>query len=254
MAIDVNADLGEGFGVWQLGDDLGLLPHLSSANVACGFHAGDPVIMQRVCVAAADAGVSIGAQVGYRDLIGFGRRRIDVSPSDLTAEIIYQTGALQAFATSAGSRVRYLKPHGALYNTAAVDPVQAAAIVDAAVLLGGELPLLGLPNSELARAARQRGVRFIAEAFADRGYLGNGQLVPRGTAGAVIDDEAEVVRRGVRIATEQLVTAVDGTEIEVNADSLCLHGDTSGAVSLAEALRAGLEAAGVEVTSFAVAR
>ncbi|SOD72674.1 UPF0271 protein [Jatrophihabitans sp. GAS493] len=251
MAIDLNADLGEGFGVWALGDDLGLLPQLSSANVACGFHAGDPPTMQRVCLAAAQAGVTIGAQVGYRDLIGFGRRHIDIAPADLTAEIVYQAGALQAFASAAGTRVRYLKPHGALYNTAAVDPAQAAAIVDAAVQLGGQLPLLGLPDSELARAALLRGVRFVAEAFADRAYLPSGQLVPRGEPGAVIDDEAEVVARGVRIATEQRVTAVDGTQIEVNAASLCLHGDTPGAVSLARALRAGLEAAGVEVASFA---
>ena len=181
--MDLNADLGEGFGAWPLGDDDGLLDIVTSANVACGFHAGDPVTMQRVCAWAATRGVTIGAQVGYHDLVGFGRRRMEITPADLLADVLYQLGALDAFARAAGTTVRYVKPHGALYNTAADDEVQAGAIARAVAAFDPSLPLLGLPDSALAAAARGAGVPFVAEGFADRAYRADGRLVGRDLAG-----------------------------------------------------------------------
>jgi UPF0271 protein len=251
VRIDLNADLGEGFGAWRLGDDDALLGVVTSANVACGFHAGDPVTMQRVCAVAADRAVAIGAQVGYRDLAGFGRRRMEIAPADLTADVLYQLGALDAFARVAGTRVRYVKPHGALYNTAADDPGQAGAIATAVAHYGGDLPLMGLPGSALAAAAREAGVPFVAEAFADRAYTAAGRLVPRSTAGAVHDDEATVVAQAVSLVRDGVVTAIDGTAVTVAVESLCLHGDTPGAVALATAVRAALEELGAELAPFA---
>ena len=250
VRIDLNADLGEGFGVWHLGDDLALLDVVTSANVACGFHAGDPVTMRRVCAAAADRGVAIGAQVGYRDLAGFGRRRIDMAAEDLSADVLYQLGALDACARAAGSRVRYVKPHGALYNTAVDDPGQAAAVAEAVAAFDRTLPLLALPGSALAAAARDAGLPFVAEAFADRAYLPSGRLVPRSERGAVIDDPYDVVARAVSFALHRRVTAVDGTSIGVEPRSLCLHGDTPGAVQLAVEVRRTLTDAGVTLAPF----
>ena len=251
MPIDLNADLGEGFGAWRLGDDDGLLEVVTSANVACGFHAGDPATMQRVCAGAAARGVAIGAQVGYHDLAGFGRRRIDISPADLLADVLYQVGALDAFARAAGSRVRYVKPHGALYNTAADDAVQAGAIAAAVTAFDPALPLLGLPPSALADAAATQGIPFVAEAFADRAYLPSGRLVPRGEPGAVLTDEAVVVDQAISIARDGHVRAVDGSLVAVSAVSLCLHGDTPGAVTLARAVRAALTERGITLEPFA---
>ena len=249
VAIDLNADLGEGFGIWSLGDDTALLDVVTSANVACGFHAGDPVIMQRVCRQAAERGVSIGAQVSYRDLAGFGRRRIDMPPDELVADLVYQVGALRAFARAAGSRVTYLKPHGALYNAAVSDPAQAGAIVTAAQLAGG-LPVLGLPGSALALAAADAGVDFVAEAFADRGYSPTGSLVPRSDPGAIHATVEAVVAQAVAIAVAHEVIAVDGSSLTVDARSICIHGDTPGAVELARAVQAALLEAGVELAAF----
>jgi len=251
VPIDLNADLGEGFGAWRLGDDDGLLEVVTSANVACGFHAGDPATMQRVCARAAERGVAIGAQVGYHDLAGFGRRRIDISPADLLADVLYQVGALDAFARAAGSRVRYVKPHGALYNTAADDAVQAGAIAAAVTAFDPALPLLGLPASALADAAATQGIPFVAEAFADRAYLPSGRLVPRGEPGAVLTDEAVVVDQAISIARDGHVRAVDGSLVAVSAVSLCLHGDTPGAVTLARAVRAALTERGITLEPFA---
>ena len=251
MPIDLNADLGEGFGAWRLGDDDGLLEVVTSANVACGFHAGDPATMQRVCAGAAARGVAIGAQVGYRDLAGFGRRRIDISPADLLADVLYQVGALDAFARAAGSRVRYVKPHGALYNTAADDAVQAGAIAAAVTAFDPAMPLLGLPASALADAAATQSIPFVAEAFADRAYLPSGRLVPRGEPGAVLTDEAVVVDQAISIARDGHVRAVDGSLVAVSAVSLCLHGDTPGAVTLARAVRAALTERGITLEPFA---
>jgi UPF0271 protein len=250
MRIDLNADLGEGFGVWRLGDDDGLLDLVTSANVACGFHAGDPATMRRVCAAAVDRGVVIGAQVGYRDLAGFGRRRIDIDPVDLAADVLYQIGALDACARAAGSGVRYVKPHGALYNTAADDRGQAEAVAAAVAAFDRALPLLALPGSAMEDAAHAAGVPFVPEAFADRAYLPSGRLVARSEPRAVIEDPYEVVARAAAFAMHQRVTAVDGTVLPVEARSLCVHGDTPGAVYLAGEIRRTLVDAGVTLAPF----
>jgi 5-oxoprolinase (ATP-hydrolysing) subunit A len=250
VRIDLNADLGEGFGAWRLGDDEGLLDVITSANVACGFHAGDPVTMRRVCALAADRGVVIGAQVGYRDLVGFGRRRIEMDPEDLVADVLYQLGALDAFARAAGTSVRYVKPHGALYNTAADDPEQAQAVASAIAAYDRSLPLLALPGSAMAEAAHAAGLPFVAEAFADRAYLPTGRLAPRATTGAVIDDPYEVVARAAAFALHQCVTTTDGSVLPVEARSLCVHGDTPGAVYLAGEIRRTLVDAGVTLAPF----
>ncbi|MDT9692359.1 5-oxoprolinase subunit PxpA [Streptomyces sp. P9(2023)] len=255
-SIDLNADLGEGFGRWTLTDDEELLSVVTSANVACGFHAGDAVTMRRVCELAAARGVRIGAQVSYRDLAGFGRRSMDVPADELAAEIAYQIGALDVFARAAGSRVSYVKPHGALYNRVVRDEVQAAAVVEGVLLAGGglldggRLPVLGLPGSRLHEAAGKAGLPAVTEAFGDRAYTADGSLLPRGQEGAVVTDPAEVVERSVSMARFGVVTAHCGRSVAVRARSLCLHGDTPGAVGLARRVRAELEATGVRVEAF----
>jgi 5-oxoprolinase (ATP-hydrolysing) subunit A len=248
---DLNSDLGEGFGAWSLGDDEALLDLVTSANVACGFHAGDPSTMRRVVAAAAARGVAVGAQVSYPDLVGFGRRRMDVAPDELTADVLYQVGALDGVCRAAGARVRYVKPHGALYNRVADDDEQAAAVVAAVASYGRGLPLLGLPGSAVERAAADAGVPFVAEAFADRAVTADGRLVPRGQPGAVLTDVDAVARRAVRLVVDGRVTAAGGAEVEAGAASVCVHGDTPGAVAMARAVRAALEAAGVELRPFA---
>ncbi|MYS19813.1 5-oxoprolinase subunit PxpA, partial [Streptomyces sp. SID4948] len=230
--IDLNADLGEGFGRWGLTDDEALLSVVTSANVACGFHAGDPATMRRVCGWAAERGVRIGAQVSYRDLAGFGRRAMDVPPDELAAEVAYQIGALKVFARAAGSAVAYVKPHGALYNRTVHDAEQAAAVV-AGVRLAGAQPVLGLPGSRLLAAAGEAGLRTVPEAFADRAYTAAGALVSRREPGAVIEDGDAVTARAVRLARDGRVTALTGQEVAVAARSLCVHGDTPGAARLA---------------------
>ncbi|MEU6367556.1 5-oxoprolinase subunit PxpA [Streptomyces sp. NPDC046931] len=248
--IDLNADLGEGFGRWRLTDDERLLSVVTSANVACGFHAGDAATMRRVCLLAAERGVRIGAQVSYRDLAGFGRRAMDVPPAELAAEVAYQIGALEVFARAAGSRVSYVKPHGALYNRVVHDERQAEAVVDGVLLADATLPVLGLPGSRLLKVAGKAGLPAVTEAFADRAYTDEGTLVARGEDGAVITEPDTVVGRSVALARLGTVTARSGREIPVQARSLCLHGDTPGAVDLARRVRAGLEASGVRVEAF----
>ncbi|WP_184957053.1 LamB/YcsF family protein [Paractinoplanes abujensis] len=248
--MDLNADLGEGFGRWTLGADEALLDIVTSANVACGFHAGDPSTMHRICAAAVERSVAIGAQVGYRDLAGFGRRRIDYDPDDLRDDILYQIGALEAFSRVAGGRVGYVKPHGALYNTAAVDDVQAGAVVAALNAYGGNLPLLCQPGSVVARLATAAGLPVVAEGFADRGYQADGTLMPRSAAGAVLHEPDEVVARTVRMATDGEVETGTGQVVAVPVASICVHGDTAGAVQLAARVRAGLLAAGLLVEPF----
>jgi UPF0271 protein len=248
--VDLNADLGEGFGRWSLGDDDALLDVITSANVACGFHAGDPSIMRRVCVAAAARGVRIGAQVGYRDLAGFGRRSIDYDPDELTADVMYQLGALDGFARAAGDRVRYVKPHGALYNRIVDDEVQARAVVAAVAGYDRTLALLGLPGSAVLRLAEMAGLDTVTEAFADRAYTPDSRLVPRGTPGAVLHDADLVCDRTVAIACGEPITAVDGASVRVQARSVCVHGDTPGAAALAAKIRVALGAAGVAVEPF----
>jgi UPF0271 protein len=248
--MDLNADLGEGFGQWRLTEDDALLDVVTSANVACGFHAGDPLTMRRVCAAAAVRGVVVGAQVSYRDLAGFGRRYIAYEPAELTADVLYQLAALDGIARSAGTRVRYVKPHGALYHAAASEPAQAAAVLDAIRAYGGDLAVLTLPDSVLARLAADAGLRTVAEAFLDRAYTPAGGLVPRTVAGAVIHDADIVTARAVRLALDGVVVAADGTEIAVTAQSMCVHGDTPAAVGLARQVRTALTEAGVPVTPF----
>jgi UPF0271 protein len=249
--LDLNSDVGEGYGHWALGDDAALLEVVTSANVACGFHAGDPATIDRTVRTATGHGVAIGAQVSYPDLVGFGRREIDEAPDDLTADVLYQIGALEAFARAAGSRVRYVKPHGALYNRIARDPVQAAAVVEAIRRYDPALPLLTLPGSAAMRAAEEAGIPAVAEGFADRAYTAEGRLVSRREPGAVLHDPGQVATRAVLMATEGRVEAVDGGEVAVEVRSLCVHGDTPGAVGLAKAVRAALEEAGLPLEAFA---
>ncbi|MEU3979814.1 5-oxoprolinase subunit PxpA [Streptomyces sp. NPDC026672] len=250
-SIDLNADLGEGFGRWRLTDDERLLSVVTSANVACGFHAGDAATMRRVCDLAAARGVTIGAQVSYRDLAGFGRRAMDVPPAELAAEVAYQIGALEVFARAAGARVGYVKPHGALYNRVVRDEEQAAAVVDGVLLADAALPVLGLPGSRLLALAEKAGLPAVTEAFADRAYTDAGTLVPRDRDGAVVTDPDTVVTRSLDLARSGAVTAHSGARIAVRARSLCLHGDTPGAVDLARRVRERLVTSGVRVEAFA---
>ncbi|MCW2659043.1 MAG: hypothetical protein JWP83_195 [Mycobacterium sp.] len=249
-AIDLNADLGEGFGVWRLGDDDTMLGIVTSANVACGFHAGDPAGLLRVCRAAAERGVRIGAQVSYRDLAGFGRRFIDVAADDLVADVVYQIGALQAIARASGSAVSYVKPHGALYNTIVTNREQAAAVAAAVHLVEPALPVLGMAGSAFFDEAGRLGLRAVAEAFADRAYRPDGQLVSRREPGAVLHDPAAIAERVATMVTSGSVTAVDGTQIAVSVESVCVHGDSPGAVQIATAVRDRLAAAGADIRAF----
>jgi UPF0271 protein len=249
--IDLNADLGEGFGVWRLGDDEALLGVVTSANVACGFHAGDPSTMRRVCTGAAAAGVTVGAQVSYRDLAGFGRRFVDADPAELADDVLYQVGALDGIARACGTAVGYVKPHGALYNAAVHHEGHARAVVDAVAAADPTLPVLGLPDSALLRLADAAGLTTVAEGFADRGYTPEGTLVPRRQPGALVSDAGEVAARAVRMAVEGRVIAVDGTAVDLAVRSICVHGDTPGAVELARAVRTALEAAGLSLLPFA---
>ncbi|MBM0126787.1 LamB/YcsF family protein [Pimelobacter simplex] len=236
--IDLNADVGESFGRWQLGDDDALLPHLTSANVACGFHAGDPLTLRRTCERAVSLGVSIGAQVGYRDLAGFGRRYVDVPGDELAADVLYQLGALDGIARAAGGRVAYLKPHGALYHAVSSHPEQARAVIEAVEAYGG-LPVLGLAGSTFLSAVADAGLEPVAEGFADRAYQPDGGLVPRSAPGAVLTDPVAVAGQAVELARAGEVR------------SLCVHGDSPGAAGLAAAVRAALEEADLPVGAFA---
>jgi UPF0271 protein len=249
-AMDLNSDVGESFGNWTFGDDARIIESVSSVNVACGFHAGDPTGIRATCAAAASAGVTVGAHPGYRDLAGFGRRFMDVDPSELTDDVVYQIGALQALARAAGTAVKYVKPHGALYNTIAVHEGQARAVVRAVREVDDALPLLVLPNSVIEAEARSAGLRTVVEAFADRAYLPDGSLVSRRERGAVLRDESDVVEHVLRIAGEREVVAIDGSRIRIDAESICVHGDTPGAVAMAAAVRRALTSAGVTVGAF----
>lgn len=249
--VDLNADLGESFGVWRLGDDEEMLRLVTSANIACGFHAGDPAGLARTCRAAVDRSVRIGAQVGYRDLAGFGRRYIDISAEDLTADVIYQIGALQALARAAGSTVSYVKPHGALYNTVVRNEEQARAVAEAVRAVDPALPVLGLAGSAMFEAAAGSGLRCVAEAFADRAYQPDGQLVSRREPGAVIHDPDAAAERVTAMVARGEVTAIDGSVIPVTVESVCVHGDSPGAVRIAAAVRECLIANGVELAPFA---
>jgi 5-oxoprolinase (ATP-hydrolysing) subunit A len=249
--VDLNADLAESFGIWQLGDDAALLAIVTSANVACGFHAGDPRTIRRACATAVARGVAIGAQVSYRDLAGFGRREMTVPPDELAAEVLYQLAAVDGIARAEGGRVGYVKPHGALYNRAARDPEQAAAIASAVCAFSPRLPVLTLPGSALETAATDLMLPAVTEAFADRAYCDDGSLVPRSQPGAVLTDPQVVADRAVRMAVHASVLTVSGAALEINPRSICLHGDTPGAVTLASTVRTALERAGVTLAPFA---
>jgi UPF0271 protein len=251
ITLDLNSDLGESFGRWVLGDDEAMLELVTSANVACGFHAGDPTTLRRTCTAAVERGVVVGAQVGYNDLAGFGRRFVDVTPQELADDIVYQIGALDAMCRVAGTAVRYVKPHGALYNAIVHHEEQAAAVVAAIRDYSPELPVLGLPGSAFLQAAEEAGLRTVREFFVDRGYTPSGTLVPRSQPGALLHDPSEVTARVLRLVTEGVVKAVDGSDVPVAADSACVHGDSPGAVEMARAVRDGLARAGVTVRAFA---
>jgi UPF0271 protein len=250
-SVDLNADLGESFGTWVLGDDLAMLDVVTSANVACGFHAGDPLTLHRTVTAAGRRGVAIGAHVGYRDLAGFGRRFMDMESADLTAEIIYQIGALDGLARSVGQRVRYVKPHGALYNTIISHAGQAAAVVAAVTSYDAALPVVGMSGSEFLRLAAQAGLRTVNEAFADRAYTAEGTLVPRRDPGAVLLEPVEIAARVVGLVTTGQLRASTGELLGVEVDSICVHGDTPGAAAIAKHVRSALETAGVRLRAFA---
>jgi UPF0271 protein len=248
--VDLNADLGEGFGAWRLGDDEAMLDVVTSANVACGFHAGDPALLLRTCRAAAERGVRIGAQVGYRDLAGFGRRFIDATPDELSADVMYQIGALQALAHAAESTVSYVKPHGALYNTIVNNHGQARAVAEAVHAVDPGLPVLGLSGSVFFAEAQQLGLRTVPEAFADRSYRPDGQLVSRRERNAVLHDPAEIADRVASMVKAGRVAAVDGSTIPITVESICVHGDSPGAVQIANAVRDRLVADCVELKPF----
>lgn len=253
MRIDVNADLAEGFGRWELGDDAALLSVVTSANVACGFHAGDPNTLRDVCTRAAQGGVAVGAQVAYRDLAGFGRRFIDIAPDDLTNDVLYQIGALAGFARVAGTEVTYVKPHGALYHAVVGRREQAAAVVEAIRCYDPRLAVLGLPGSWWLELAGRAGLPVYREAFADRAYRPDGTLVSRREPDALLHDPELIAQRCVRLARGAEIEAVDGSMIRIHAESICVHGDSPDAVGIARTVRERLEAEGVELASFAPA-
>jgi UPF0271 protein len=250
-AVDLISDLGESFGAWTMGDDDAMLETVTSANIACGFHAGDPLTMLSRCRTALDRGVSIGAHVGYRDLAGFGRRAIDIPAGELYGDVLYQLAALAGVAASVGASVNYVKPHGALYNRIATDAVQAAAVADAVRDFDPSLRVLGPAGSRIAEAAAERSLTFVREAFVDRAYRGDGSLVPRSEPGAVLTGASQIAQRAVTLVTEGTVLALDGRPVAVEADSLCVHSDTPGAVAMARAVRGALEGAGLRIRAFA---
>jgi UPF0271 protein len=251
MRIDLNSDLGESFGPWPMGQDAALMESISSANVACGFHAGDPGAMRQTIALARDKGVAIGAHPGFPDLVGFGRREMKASPAEVEDFVLYQVAALAGMARAQGAKLQHVKAHGALYNMACKDRALADAVARAVAAFDRSLVLFGLPNSELLRAGEAAGLPVAAEVFADRAYDPDGSLTSRGKPGSVIHDAKAVVERAVRMVKEQNVVAVDGSTIALHADTICLHGDTPGAADLARAVRHGLETAGIRICALA---
>lgn len=250
-SIDLNSDIGEAFGPWSMGDDEAILDTVTSANIACGFHAGDPSHMAETAKGAARRGVAVGAHVAYRDLAGFGRRFVDATASELADDVLYQIGALDAVARASGTKVTYVKPHGALYNTIVHHETHARAVVDAVRAFDRDLTLLLLPGSKALDLAHQAGISGVAEAFADRGYTPEGTLVSRRDEGALLHDPDAITERMIHLATTGELQAVDGSTLHIDAASICLHGDTDGAVALARSVRSGLQDAGVTLRSFA---
>ncbi|NWC64751.1 LamB/YcsF family protein [Cedecea sp. P7760] len=249
--IDLNSDLGESFGQWSMGDDAAILTLVSSANVACGFHAGSPAGILETLKAAKAQSVVVGAHVAYPDLVGFGRRNMDVASDELTADVIYQIGALQGLARAAGTEVRYVKPHGALYNTIAHHERQALAVIDAILAVDPQLPLVGLAGSPVLALAQQKGLKTIAEAFADRAYHADGSLVSRLEAGSVLHDAGQVAQRMLQLITQGGVDSIEGKFTPIQADSICVHGDSPGAIAMAAEIRKLLESQGIAIRAFA---
>jgi UPF0271 protein len=247
MRIDLNSDLGESFGAWQMGQDDALMDSISSANVACGFHAGDPGTMRATITLARAKGVAIGAHPGFPDLVGFGRREIKATPTEVEDLVLYQVSALAGMAAAQGARLQHVKAHGALYNMACRDRALADAIARAVATLDRSLILFGLPDSELLRAGEAAGLSVAAEVFADRAYDPDGSLTSRARPGSVIHDTTKVVERAIRMVKERQVIAIDGSTIALQGDTICLHGDTPGAAEHARAVRKGLESAGIRV-------
>jgi UPF0271 protein len=247
MRIDINCDMGESFGAYRMGDDEQVIRHITSANIACGFHAGDPGVMARTVKLARDHGVSVGAHPGYPDLVGFGRRNIETGPGQIKHDILYQMGALSAFTRAAGVPLGHIKPHGALYNLAARDERTAEEVIDAVLLFDPGLILFALAGSLLAKMAASRGLRVVQEVFPDRAYLKSGQLAPRGMAGAVIHDLDAVQSRLLNLLSTGRMECIDGAEIPLVADTLCIHGDTPGASRMAASIRRILEENGHQV-------
>lgn len=250
LHVDLNSDVGESFGNWRIGDDAAILQTVSSANIACGFHAGDPLTIQATARSAGENGVAIGAHIGYRDLAGFGRRHLECSPDELAADVLYQLGALEAMASAAGSRIRYVKPHGALYHSMVGHQAHARSVIEAIASYNPQLPVLLLPGSIALDYAAEAGLRGVAEAFADRNYNPDGTLVSRRDPDAVLHETEQVVENMLRLAQDGEIIARDGTRIPTEAESICVHGDTAGAVEMAQALRSALEEAGIEIRSF----
>ncbi len=248
--IDLNCDLGESFGDYIIGCDAAVIPHITSANVACGFHAGDPLVMQKTVALCQEHGVQIGAHPGFYDIMGFGRRNMTLTPAQAKAYIIYQVGALKAFCDAAGVPLHHVKPHGALYNMAGKDIVLARALCEGIYAVDKNLPILGLSGSKMLEAADAIGLPSFSEVFADRGYQADGNLVPRGQAGDMITDEDVAIARVVRMAKEGTVVAVDGSVVPLKADSVCVHGDGEKALAFVQKIRATLAAEGVTVTAF----
>lgn len=249
--MDINSDLGESYGAWRMGDDVSMLDIISSANVACGFHAGSPAGILQTLQAARERGVFVGAHVSYPDLVGFGRRNMEVASDDLKADVIYQIGALQALACAAGTRVTHVKPHGALYNTIAHDERQAQAVIAAILALDPKLVLVGLAGSPLLQWAAGHGLATVAEAFADRAYTAEGNLVARSQPGSMLHDAGEIAQRMLQLVQTGAITAIDGSTVALRAESICVHGDSPGAVQIARQVRDTLAGAGVSIQAFA---
>ena len=247
--MDLNSDLGESFGAWQIGDDAAMLDIVTSANIACGFHAGDPVGILRSLRAAAARGVQVGAHVGYPDLVGFGRRKMQIPAQELTADVIYQIGALQGLARAAGTRVSYVKPHGALYNTMATDLAEADAVIAAIKAIDPSLALMALAGAPVVAHARAAGLRVICEAFADRAYTAEGALVARSAPGAVLHDPEEIAARMLRLAREGVIEAITGETLRLDAQSICVHGDNPAAVAIARHLAQSLRGGGITLAA-----
>ncbi|GGO38629.1 3-beta hydroxysteroid dehydrogenase/isomerase [Gemmobacter aquaticus] len=248
MNIDINSDMGEGFGPYVIADDAALMAHVTSANVACGYHAGDPLIMDRTIRLARDHGVDLGAHVSFPDRMGFGRRKIDMPMAEIEAHVLYQLGALEGLARRAGHRITHMNPHGALGNLASSDPATAEAVASATMAFDPSLAFLVLPGSALERAVKDRGGRVVRLFLADRGYLSNGQLAPRGQPGAVIHDVGAVIARVLRVLRDARIETLDGPDIAMPVQSVLIHSDTAGALTLAQQLKAALIAEGISPT------